>query len=214
MNILMVNGSPHRDGCTAKALHEVEEEFKILGDNIIDNMWLGPQMNGCICCNVYKDKKLGHCVFDNDLVNRFIEKAQNADGFIFASPVYYAGITGQLANFMSRVFYSAANVMRNKYAAGITVSRRAGNELAFAHLNSYFLMHSMIVVGSQYWNEVHGDFSEELEHDKEGLQYMRRLAYNMHVAVHGPDKRFEEKRIHTNFISREFLKLYKEAENK
>ena len=31
---------------------------------------------------------------------------------------------------------------------------------------------------------------------------MRRLAYNMHVAVHGPDKPFEEKRIHMNFISR------------
>lgn len=33
MNILMVNGSPHREGCTARALHEVEKEFKILGDN-------------------------------------------------------------------------------------------------------------------------------------------------------------------------------------
>lgn len=214
MNILMVNGSPHHDGCTARALREVEQEFRRLGDTIIDTMWIGQQADGCTACNVCKDQKLHHCVSNNGRVNEFIEKAHNADGFIFASPVYYAGITGQLANFMGRVFYSAADVMRNKYAAGITVSRRAGNELAFAHLNSYFLMHSMTVIGSQYWNEVHGDFPAELEHDKEGMQCMRRLAYNMHAAVHGTDIPFEEKRIHTNFISREYLKLYDAAEQK
>ena len=37
----------------------------------------------------------------------------------------------------------------------------------------------MIVVSSQYWNNVHGNTPEEVEKDQEGLQIMRTLGRNM-----------------------------------
>lgn len=75
----------------------------------------------------------------------------------------------------------------------------------------YFLMHSMIVVGSQYWNECYGDTPDEMKYDIEGLQTMRTLAVNMNHVMKClnelPKPTRTEKHIHTNFISREFLKL-------
>ena len=37
----------------------------------------------------------------------------------------------------------------------------------------------MMVVGSQYWNQVHGNTPDEVRQDLEGLQTMRTLARNL-----------------------------------
>ncbi|MBQ9365327.1 MAG: flavodoxin family protein, partial [Schwartzia sp.] len=42
-----------------------------------------------------------------------------------------------------------------------------------------YLMLNMIVVGSQYWNQVHGFTPEDVKKDEEGLQTMRTLAKNI-----------------------------------
>lgn len=43
-----------------------------------------------------------------DKVNEFTALAQEADGFIFGSPEYYAGPNGSMVSFMDRVFFSAS----------------------------------------------------------------------------------------------------------
>ena len=103
MKVLLVNGSPHKKGCTHTALVEVE---KTLNQEGIDTeiFWIGTKpLVGCIAC--MKCAENGRCSFD-DRVNDFLEIVNDADGFIFGSPVHYAAASGAITSFMDRVFYA------------------------------------------------------------------------------------------------------------
>ncbi len=180
MKVILINGSPNENGCTRRALAEIEETFsecKI--ETEIFNIGTDA-ISGCLGCRACRE--LGKCVID-DKVNEFIEKAKTADGFIFGSPVYYAGANGSLTAFMDRVFYSdrcaKTNVFAFKPAAAVASARRAGTTPTLDQLNRYFSIASMFIVTSTYWNEVHGNLPEEVEQDGEGLRTMRNLARNM-----------------------------------
>lgn len=69
--------------------------------------------------------------------------------------------------------------MAGKLGASIVSCRRGGASATFDRLNKYFLISNMHVVGSQYWNQVHGFTPEDVRKDEEGLQTMRTLAQNM-----------------------------------
>lgn len=176
MKVILVNGGPHKDGCTNRALEEVS---KTLEKNGIETeiFWLGNKaISGCLGCGGCS--KTGKCVID-DKVNEFLDKVKDVDGFVFGSPVHFAAISGALSSFMDRVFYGRGNLFANKVAAGVVSCRRGGATAAFDEINKYFLMTNMIVVGSQYWNMVHGSKKEDVEEDGEGLQTMRTLGNNM-----------------------------------
>lgn len=178
MKVLVINGSPHPQGCTARALSEVE---KTLNENGIETERItigNKDIRGCIGCNYCRTH--GKCVF-NDIVNETAPKFAEADGLIVGTPVYYAGSNGQLHAFLDRLFYSTGGTIdaTMKVGAAVISSRRAGSTSAFADLNMYFTIKSMPVVSSTYWNEVHGFTAEDVEKDKEGLQTMRNLGRNM-----------------------------------
>ena len=98
MKVLLVNGSPHKNGCTNRALEEVAKTLQAEGVET-EIFWLGAKpVGGCIAC--FKCIETGKCVF-NDCVNEFRQKAYDADGFIFGSPTHYAGISGNLKGFMA-----------------------------------------------------------------------------------------------------------------
>lgn len=177
VKVLLVNGSPHEKGCTNRALQEVSVSLKKNGIET-EIYWLGNQ--GVKGCNACRGCKQSHrCVFD-DLVNEFIISASQADGFVFGTPVYYAGMNGNLSSFMDRVFYAAGKtVMRGKPAAGVVSCRRGGATAAFEQINKYFTISNMPIVSSQYWNMVHGSVADDVEKDEEGLQTMRTLGNNM-----------------------------------
>ena len=130
----------------------------------------------CIACGACR--KTGKC-FKNDLVNEFAAKCETADGFVFGTPVYYAGPSGQLISFMDRLFFSAGRFLQNKPAAAVVSCRRGGASAAFESINKYFQISNMPVVSSQYWNQVHGSSPEDVLKDEEGLQTLRTLADNM-----------------------------------
>ncbi len=180
MKVLLVNGSPHENGCTARALTEVKNTLIECGiEAEIYNIGAEPiaPCRGCRAC-----LKLGRCIIE-DKVNEFMEMCSQADGFIFGSPVYYAGINGALASFMDRLFYSdkcsKKNAFANKPAAAVASARRAGTTPTLDAINRFFEISSMPVITSTYWNEVHGNTAEEVELDLEGLRTMRNLARNM-----------------------------------
>ena len=176
MKVILVNGGPHKDGCTNRALEEVK---KTLEESEIETeiFWIGNKpISGCLGCNGCS--KTGKCVID-DKVNEFLDKAKEADGFIFGTPVHFAAMSGMLSSFMDRVFYGRGKLFENKVVAGVVSCRRGGASAAFDEINKYFLMTNMIVVGSQYWNMVHGSKKEDVEQDEEGLQTMRTLGTNM-----------------------------------
>lgn len=178
MKVLVINGSPHLNGCTDRALREVE---KTLADNGIETVRVNvgnKDIRGCIAC--YYCREHGRCVF-NDLVNETALLLAEADGVVIGSPTYYAGANGQLHAFLDRLFYSTAGAVNKTMKVGATVvsSRRAGSTSVFDEINKYFTISSMPIVSSTYWNEVHGFTAEDVEKDLEGLQTMRNLGRNM-----------------------------------
>lgn len=176
MKVLMINGSPRRDGNTAIALREMEKVFIENGVEVTA-MQIGNQaIRGCIACGTCA--KNGKCVFD-DAVNEAAPLFKEADGLVIASPVYYASANGTLISFMDRLFYSAPVDKRMKVGASVTVARRGGLSATFDELNKYFTIAGMPIASSQYWNSVHGGAKGEAEQDGEGLQTMRVLARNM-----------------------------------
>ena len=176
MKVLLINGSPKRDGNTAQALQEMEKIFTQEGVEA-ELIHVGTQdIRGCIACGGCM--RQGKCVFD-DLVNELAEKFQEADGMVVASPVYYASPNATLIALLDRLFHSTRFDKRMKVGASVAVARRGGCSSTFDMLNKYFTICGMPVASSQYWNSVHGGAPGEAAQDLEGMQTMRTLAANM-----------------------------------
>lgn len=174
--VLLLNGSPRADGCTARALREMIDVFHAEGVET-ELVHVGSKdIRGCVACNACG--KLGKCVFD-DLVNETAEKFRTADGLVVGAPVYYGSPNGTILSFMDRLFYSAHFSKHMKVGAAVVSCRRGGNTASFDALNKYFTITGMPVASSTYWNMVHGFSAGDVEKDAEGLQTMRNLARNM-----------------------------------
>ncbi len=174
--VLLLNGSPHTKGCTARALEEV---IKVLNEEGIETelVQIGKdEVAGCKGCGFCE--RSGRCVID-DKVNEVAPKFEEADGLIIGSPVYYASPNGTALSFMDRLFYSAGFPKQMKVGAAVVSARRGGNTATFDALNKYFTISGMPVVSSTYWNQVHGFTAADVEKDLEGLQTMRNLGRNM-----------------------------------
>ena len=175
MKVILVNGSPHKEGCTYTALTEIAKTLNAEGiETEIFNT--GTDVYSCRACGACA--KLGKCVID-DVVNEFVAKAKEADGFVFGSPVHYAAASGALASFMGRAFYSGKGAFAFKPAAAVMSARRAGTTAAFEQINKFFTISQMPVISSKYWNMVHGSKAEDVLKDEEGLSVMRALGRNM-----------------------------------
>ena len=176
MKVLLVNGSPHKNGSTYTALCEVE---KALNSEGIETsiVWLGTEaISGCLACGYCS--RNGKCI-KNDIVNEFAQRAKNSDGFVFGTPVHYAGASGAIVSFLDRLFYSASGSLRHKPAAVITAARRGGTTAAYDQLIKYPAIAEMPIISSNYWNMVHGAVASDVPEDKEGMQTMRILGKNM-----------------------------------
>ncbi len=181
MKVLLVNGSPHKSGCTNRALEEVAATLQKEGIET-EMFWIGNKpIGGCIACK--RCVQTGKCVFD-DVVNTCREKAYEADGFVFGTPVHYGAASGNMTAFMDRLFYSELGGNQNKAfylkpAAAVISARRAGTTATFDQMNKYFTIQEMPIVSSRYWNMVHGAVPEQVEEDLKGLYTMRVLGRNM-----------------------------------
>lgn len=176
MKVLLLNGSPRKNGSTATGINILQEVFSQEGiETEIFN--IPNDITGCKACGYCK--KNNKCIIDDE-VNIINEKMKEFDGLIVGSPVYYAGISGSLKSFLDRLYYSGSSInYRFKAAAAFTSSRRAGNSTSFDIINKYFLISNMNVIGSSYWNEIHGNKKEETLQDLEGIDVLKQLALNM-----------------------------------
>ena len=202
MKVILVNGGPHKDGCTNVALEEIA---KILESEKIETeiMWLeNNPIGGCIGCNYCLQN--GNRCFMDDKVNEFLEKVETTDGFVFGSPVHFAGASGALTSFLDRAFYGRGSLFAGKVCASVVSCRRGGASSAFDQINKYALMSNMFLVGSSYWNQIHGTNKDEAKQDLEGLQTMRNLGRNMAYILKcinsDVPKPEIEKNFKTNFI--------------
>lgn len=205
MRIILVNGSPNKKGCTYTALQEAAKTLESEGIETEIFQLGNKPISGCIACRKCTESK--RCAI-SDRVNEFLDAAENADGFMFGSPVHYASAGGAIISFMDRVFYAGSGSFYLKPAAAVVSARRGGTTATFDQLNKYFTISQMPVISSQYWNMVHGSSPEDVKKDLEGLQIMRTLGRNMawflkckeaavKAGVPFPER---EQKIYTNFI--------------
>lgn len=187
MKVLLLNGSPRKEGCTYTALCEVAAALK----------------NEGVDSEIFQ---AGDPSSEN--VKAAAALMKGCDALIVGSPVYWASPSGQIVTFMDKFSSAAGKDMRLKPAAAVASARRAGTTATLDVLMKYFTFHQMPVVSSNYWTMVHGNTPEEVRKDEEGMQIMRVLGKNMawllkcleagkNAGVALPDA---EEKIKTNFI--------------
>lgn len=175
MKVLLVNGSSRENGCTGTALEQVARSLQAEGIET-ETIFIGNEpMADCLACRYCW--KNGRCVL-NDGINEFVEKARQAHGFVFGSPVYYAHPSGRLLTFMDRAFYSGGSAFQFKPAAAVLTARRAGNTASMDVINKYFTINCMPIVSSTYWNHAFGS-PDGISQDAEGLMTMTNIGKNM-----------------------------------
>lgn len=205
MKVLMINGSPHKNGCTFTALSEVAVGLESGGiETQIVHIGTKP-IGGCIAC--HKCAETGYCVFKNDPVNEYIDLLKKSDGLVVGSPVYYAGPNASICALLDRMFFLKSGPYALKPGAAVVSCRRGGSTASLDRLNKYFTISSMPVVSSVYWNMVHGNTPDEVRQDREGMQVMRVLGRNMawllkciEASGGGVPRPEAEERVWTNFI--------------
>lgn len=176
MKVLMINGSPHKEGNTYIALHEMEKIFSKAGIET-EILHIGNrEIRGCVACR--SCLKSGKCIFE-DVVNETAAKFEECDGLVVGSPVYYASANATLVAFLTRLFFSTSFDKTMKVGAAVVAARRGGLSSTFDELNKFFTISGMPVASEQYWNSIHGREIGEAAQDAEGLQGMRTLAGNM-----------------------------------
>ena len=175
MKMLLLNGSPHKNGTTAAALSELAKTLNAEGveTEIVNVGDMG--VKGCKGC--YACFTLQKCVIDDE-VNEVAKKFEECDGLIIGSPVYYGSPSGSLISFLDRLFYSSRFDKKMKVGAAVVCARRGGCTASFDVLNKYFTISGMPIVSSTYWNQVHGANADDAALDEEGMQCMRNLGRN------------------------------------
>ena len=181
MKAIAINGSPRKDGNTARLIQWVCDE---LHANHIETDVLslsGLKISGCKACYQCFEKKNRRCSVKDDL-NSIIEKLEVADAIILGSPTYFTDVTAEMKALIDRAgLVSRANddMFRRKLGAAVVAVRRAGSIHVFDTINHFFLIGQMIIAGSSYWNMGIGLEKGDVESDEEGVQIMKQLGQNM-----------------------------------
>lgn len=179
MKVLMINGSPHKNGNTYTALREICSVLE--RDGIYsDIIHIGTRpVRSCIACGQCRLAGTNRCIFDDDICNQVAREMERADALVVGSPVYYGQPNGAVVSLIQRLFFSAGALCQGKPAAAVAVCRRGGATSAFQTMCMPFMMMNMTVVGSQYWNIAYGREPGQAALDTEGMQTMRTLGRNL-----------------------------------
>ena len=207
MKVIAINGSPRKNGNTSQALKIMADELEEQGIEV-EIIQIGHlNIHGCIGCGYCRTSADNQCVLKDDIVNDVAKKMREADGFILASPTYYAGIAGTMKAFLDRVFYTSSKYFKYKVATSISVVRRAGGVDVVHQLNNYLNLAQTVMPPSQYWTIAYGLAKGEVIQDKEGIQTIRKnarsMAWLLNIIDAGKEKipaPVDEDHVMTNFI--------------
>lgn len=205
--IVILNGSPRKNGNTSALVRSFTDGAESVGNTVIEFHLDSMDIHGCKGCFGGHSDRECPCVQKDDMVEIY-PAVKECDVVVLASPLYYWNMSGQLRTAVDRLFYCSESRMAGKLAASVVSCRRGGASAAFDRLNKYFTICNMHIVGSQYWNQVHGFTPDDVRKDGEGLQTMRTLAKNMAWLLKNIDEGRKqgisapiyEERIHTHFI--------------
>jgi len=122
--VLIIGTSPRKNGNTNRLVQEFEKGAKDAG-NEVETVYLYDKTinfcKGCLAC-----QKLHHCVIDDD-ANEITEKIKNSDVIVWATPVYYYEMSGQMKTLIDRSnpLFGTDNRFRDVYL--LAASADTGN---------------------------------------------------------------------------------------
>lgn len=195
MKVVGFNGSPNKEGNTARSLQIVLDQLENAGIET-EMIHVGKKkIQGCIACYGCVENQDEKCAIKNDPVNEWIQKIKEADGILLGSPVHFSGVGGTMKSFLDRAFFVSSvngNLFRYKVGAAVAAVRRSGGISTVETLNHYINYSEMIMPSSNYWNVAHGLKPGEMEQDEEGKQIMevlgKNMAWIMRVIEHGKEQ--------------------------
>ncbi len=178
MKAIAINGSPRPGGNTEIMLKKVLGPLEAAGWSA-EYLRIGSHpVRGCMACFKCFEQKNMRCAMGNDGMNDYLEKIYPADAIILGSPTYFADVSAEMKALLDRCgMVSLANggVLKGKIGAAVVASRRGGATHVFDTINHMFLMSSMIVPGSIYWNMGMGLGKGEVLKDEESMRNMTHL---------------------------------------
>lgn len=184
MSVLLINGSPRKNGNTSKAFAILEKRLVENGIETRHFQIENGQCRGCIDCGGCR--QANRCVFQDDPCNQIIESILAADGIVIGSPVYFAGPNGALCALLDRVFYATctySQLFRGKPAAAFVTCAGVGGTSALDRLHRYFVPSQMPVISSSDYTAFTGEAIRNKE--KRCVEILEQLADNMTEFLHG-----------------------------
>ncbi len=179
MKVVGFNGSPRKNGNTGilirKIFHELEKEG--IETELIQLSY--KKIHGCIACYKCMENKDYRCAIDDDSVNEYIEKIEQAQGVVLGSPVYFMDVTPEMKALIDRVgFVSRSNggMFRDKIGALVAAARRTGAMHTLDSMGHFLLSMEMIIVGRAIGL---GMNEGDVEKDEEGVMLANALGQRM-----------------------------------
>jgi len=188
-NVVAFNGSPRKDGNTSILIGHILEELETEGITTELVQVSKKKIRGCTACMKCFEKKDGHCVFDEDIVNTCIDKMVEADGIILGSPVYFLDVTAEMKALIDRAgFVSMANGGLYRRRAGMAVAavRRSGGSRTIDTMLHFLLAGGMVVPGFPVIGV--GREIGEVSRDEEGIGRARDAGKNMAWLIKATEK--------------------------
>ena len=183
MKVIAFNGSPRQNGNTAQSLQIVLAELAKEGIETEIIQLGGRKVFGCLACGKCREMQNNRCIRQDDEMNSFIEKMQEADGILIGSPTYFSNVSTEVKALIDRCgFVSKANggnLLRGKIGAPVVAVRRAGSTFVYSAINFFFGIAEMPIATSSYWNMTLALEPGEVQKDEEGIQTFRTLGKNM-----------------------------------
>lgn len=183
MNVLLINGSPRKEGNTKQALQVMENVFKQAGLNPIHVQLGGTNIGGCKACSTCWKQKNKQCIVKDDLTSIMQQVFDDQTvGMVIGSPTYFSNMTTEVKAFIDRVGYVAlanGGLLKGKIGTAAVICRRAGADFTYSGINYFFGINQMPIATSNYWNLGIAAKVGDIQNDPEGLKTFEQLALNM-----------------------------------
>ncbi len=188
--IIGICGSP-RDSATEYVLREALNSLEKMGFKTEFFTVRNKKIGFCIHCDYCLKNK--ECIIKDDM-NIAYSLLKNADGLIFATPIYNGGVSAQLKTVMDRcraLLAADPNVLKNKIGMVITVGgdRVGGQELASLQIHTFFILNGIIPIsggafgsnlGANFWSK---DTLKGVKEDKEGFRSLKKTIKKFAEAI-------------------------------
>lgn len=118
--VLILSSSPRKNGNSDTLCHNLMSGAKDSGNEVVEIFINDKNINYCKAC-AYCEKHNGVCTIKDDMVD-IIKEIFASDVIVFASPVYFYSLSGQMKTFIDRLV-TAYRLITNKevyyiFAAG------------------------------------------------------------------------------------------------